>query len=149
MGAAYRKRLWNLIKEEPYVSMSDVACLTAVNAKTDTQIISKRVHERDILTMFSTLNAGEAFLQKLEIGAATNDILKRALRWFLPSEDGIDVGNTKTRAMLDALIGLFSITEAEVDVLKDYAVENISPLQVLIMIPAHLGDIMMARQLYG
>ena len=149
MSAAYRKRLWNLIKNEPYASMSDSACLIAVNAKTDTRIVKTRIHERDILTMFSTLSAGEAFLGKLDTGAANNAVLKRALHWFLPSEQGIDVGHIKTRAMLDALVGLFGITQSEVNVLKNYAVENVSPLQSLNMIVARLGDIVTTRQLYS
>lgn len=148
MSASYRKRLWSIISQSPYNTMTDEECLTALNAKTETKIVSRRANERDLLIMFSTLTAGEAFIQKLETGAASNAILKRALKWFSPSEEGVDIGNAKTRSMLDALVGSFSITQAEIDLVKAYARESVSPAEIAGLGNVALGDIVMTREVY-
>jgi len=148
MSASYRKRLWSIIGQSPYNTMTNEECLATLNAKTETRIISKRANERDLLIMFATLNAGEAFIQKLETGAATNNILKRAMSWFAPSEEGIDIGNAKTRQMLDALVGSFDITQGEIDTVKAYAQESVSPAEIAGLATVCLGDIVMTREVY-
>jgi hypothetical protein len=149
MGAGYRKRLWGLISQAPYNALSDEDCLATINDKTELIIVPNRVHERDLLTMFNTLNDGETFLQKLETGALDNDILKRCLRWFLPSEDGIDTGHAKTRAMLDALVGLYGITQSEVDTVKASANRYVSPAEKVGLGLVRLGNVILTRQIYS
>lgn len=149
MNAGGRKRLWNIINQSPYNEMSDVECLAALKAKTESKIVSKKITERDILPLFPTLSSGETFLKKLEVGGAENDVLARALRWFKPSENGIDVGHGKTRAMLDALVGAFNITKEEVDIIKGAALVSISPEELYKLGQVKLGDIILTRKIYG
>jgi len=148
MSASYRLRLWNIISQSPYDVMTDLECWTAINTKNVPIIVSTWVSEREIIMGATTLAVGEAFMQKLETGAVSNEVLARAIKWFAPSEGGIDVGDEKMRSTLDSLVGLYGITQAEINFLKGFAEKNISPAEVSGLDNVALGDIVMTREIY-
>ena len=81
--------------------------LNATNGETVTVRREFRANER---TMYAKLGAadGEAILATFEAAAADDAnpnqaAYKRASRWMLPSEDGVDMANPETRAMADGL----------------------------------------------
>ncbi len=68
----------------------------------DVETIETWINERTILALFGP-EEGEAVLQALSAAATQQPVLQRILRWMQPSEQGIDVGHTATRAMIDSL----------------------------------------------
>jgi hypothetical protein len=68
----------------------------------DTETVETWINERTILALFGPVD-GEALLQALATAATQQPVLQRILRWMQPSEQGIDVGHTATRAMIDSL----------------------------------------------
>ena len=109
-----------------YAGMNDVQVAESLGAADRSEVTSRRVDERAILGEFATPAAGEAFLQKLETIAGTDDLVARVLRWMRPSEEGIDVGHPITRQMLDSLVGSAGVTEEEVAAVKAMAQRPIS-----------------------
>jgi hypothetical protein len=71
---------------------------------------------------------GAQILDKLEMAAASNSLIKWAMRFI--TTDGIDVGHPTTRALLDQLVGTI-LTQAECDLLKNMAVQPASRAEVL------------------
>lgn len=73
---------------------------------------------------------GAGFLDKLNVLSASVPAIKWAMK-FLELEAGIDIGEGATRAMLDSLVGVNGITQAEVDGIKAMAVGQVSRAMVL------------------
>lgn len=86
----------------------------------------KFVNARGILANLGL--AGATILDKLEAATGTNSAVKWAMKFM--TLDGIDVGNTVTRQVLDSLVGTV-LTQQEVDMLKDLALQPASRAEVL------------------
>ena len=74
--------------------------------------------------------AGAAFLDKLEALGTVNSTIKWAMV-FLRGEQGIDVGEPATYAVLSSLVGVGGITQEEVDGVKAMALQPASRAEVL------------------
>jgi hypothetical protein len=109
-----------------YAGMTDVQVAESLGTADRTEVAGRRVDERAILGEFATPAAGEAFLQKLEVIAGSDDLVARVLRWMRPSEEGVDVGHPATREMLDSLVGSAGVTAEEVAAVKAMAERPIS-----------------------
>jgi hypothetical protein len=72
--------------------------------------------------------AGAQILDKLEAAAASNSAVKWAMKFI--TADGIDVGHSTTRSLLDQLVGTV-LTQTECDLLKFMAVQPASRAEVL------------------
>jgi hypothetical protein len=103
-------------------------------------------------TLYSRLGAvaAETVIQKLEAGAASDSpfapVLKRAVQWILPSEEGIDVGNAVTRGLLDQLAGPL-LTAEEAAAIKAIAEETVSRATELGLPKVEPGHVQDARRL--
>lgn len=86
----------------------------------------KFVNARGVLASLGL--AGATILDKLEAATGTNSAVKWAMKFM--TLDGIDVGNTVTRQVLDSLVGTV-LTQQEVDMLKDLALQPASRAEVL------------------
>lgn len=75
-------------------------------------------------------SAGAAFLDKLGTLIPAVSEVKWAMR-FMEGEQGIDVGDPETQAMLSNLIGVAGITQAEIDGIKAMALQPASRAEVL------------------
>lgn len=75
-------------------------------------------------------SAGAVFLDKLETLIPAVSEVKWAMR-FMEGEQGIDVGDPETQAMLSNLIGVAGITQAEIDGIKAMALQPASRAEVL------------------
>lgn len=89
-----------------------------------------RITELGILEAFDNPADGEAFMQKIELVALNNDLIARIIKW-VQQERGLDVGNSKTRAVLDSLVGVATITQTEVDTIKALAEKSASRAEEL------------------
>jgi hypothetical protein len=69
--------------------------------------------ERTIISAFANPMDGEAFLQKLAAAGQQNPLIKRAMRWIEPGQQGIDVAHPHTAILLGALLQGGVITQAE------------------------------------
>lgn len=74
--------------------------------------------------------AGAAFLDKLEALGTVNSTIKWAMV-FLRGEQGIDVGEPATYAVLSSLVGVGGITQEEVDGVKAMALQPASRAETL------------------
>lgn len=102
-----------------------------INAKTTTLAKEHMVTARGVMASYGLGPiAGAAFLDKLESLEASVPAIKWALK-FLQQEAGIDVGEPATRAMLDSLVGVGGITQADVDGVKAMALQPASRAEVL------------------
>jgi CBS domain-containing protein len=97
-----------------------------LNAPIYTMPKQRFVNARGVLAQHGM--SGAVILDKLEAAAATNSVVKWAMRFM--AADGIDVGHSTTRTLLDALVGTV-LTQAECDLLKDMAVQPASRAEVL------------------
>jgi len=98
-----------------YSQMTDQEVADSLNAKIRSKIVNRMVNERSVLAEFSTPLAAETFLQKLEAIATQNPIIKRAIRWMTPDQDGIDVGHPSTIDMINELVTAYVLTQNEAD----------------------------------
>jgi len=89
---------------------------------------------------------GAGFLDKLSAMSASVPAIKWAIK-FLELEAGIDVGEAATQAMLDSLVGVNGITQAEVNGIKAMAVQQVSRAEVLGV--AYIDEQTIIEALYG
>jgi len=89
---------------------------------------------------------GAGFLDKLSAMSASVPAIKWAIK-FLELEAGIDVGEAATQAMLDSLVGVNGITQAEVNGIKAMAVQQVSRAEVLGV--AYIDEQTIIKALYG
>lgn len=112
---------------------ADASIAAALNAESGTRIVSRFITERTLLDAFADPGDGEAVLQALETLVATDPaslnesmqglrlMVKRALRWMLPSESGIDIGSAQVRTLVDALVTATVLTQTQGDAVKALA----------------------------
>lgn len=102
-----------------------------LNRQSTTMPKERMVTARGIMASYGLgPSAGAAFLDKLDALSASVPAIKWAMK-FLQQEAGIDVGEPATRAMLDSLVGVGGITQADVDGIKAMAMQHASRAEVL------------------
>jgi hypothetical protein len=111
---------------QQYVPQAPGTICDMLNARNYSLPKSRFVTARGILAEMGTV--GAQILDKLEAAAASNSVVKWAMKFMLT--DGIDVGHATTRAMLDSLVGPV-LTQTECDLLKNLAVQPASRAEVL------------------
>lgn len=111
---------------QQYVPDCPGTLVDMLNAPVYTMPKTRFVNARGVLAQYGAAGAG--ILDKLEAAAASNSAVKWAMRFM--AADGIDVGHSTTRTLLDALVGTV-LTQAECDLLKDMAVQSASRAEVL------------------
>jgi len=147
------EKLASELGEDPkglgYAGQSHQATAELLNAQLFSAPYSRRVNERDLLAEWGDPMQAEMFLEKLEVLATLNPIIKRTLRWFTPDQQGIDAGHPTTHAMLDTLIGQADITAAEIDKFKSLAMRPASRAEVIGLGRVADGDVQAARERAG
>ena len=83
--------------------------------------------ERTIISAFANPMDGEAFLQKLAAAGQQNPLIKRAMHWIEPGQQGIDIAHPHTAMLLGSLLQGGVITQAEYN-----AVMGIAPKRKVI-----------------
>jgi len=117
-------------------------------------LMSNRVNERDVLADWNgDPIAANTFLVKLETVAASGtplgSIVKRAIGWMRPSEEGIDAGHPSTRAIMDALAEAGAITAQDVAQFKSLGEQTVSRATELGIGTVTPGAVEDARRLGG
>lgn len=129
------------LSDPAYSGMTDSEAADALNADDATLLTERLVSYRTILNECD--GAGE-ILDKLETASAAIPDLKWAMVGI--TADGIDIGNAKTRGMVDQLVVGAVITQVEGDALKAMATSQ-SKAQSLGLGNVREGDIQFARTL--
>lgn len=147
--AALKAELTTDPLERGYAAMDADAAAASLNAADRTVVeTGKYVNTK---SLYSTLGAAaaETIIGKLEAAAASASplapIVKRAVSWFLPSEQGIDVGNTVTRGMIDQLVTASVLTSEEAASLNAIAEKTVSRAAELGLGTALNTDVEIAR----
>ena len=114
----HEQAIRDLLKAEPYSSMTDAAVAADLNATSS--VVKQGPIFVTARTLYGDLGpaAAETILQKLEAASASNAVVKRVNAWLLPSEAGVDVTNASTREQLDALAGGGVLTAGEAAAIK-------------------------------
>jgi len=112
--------LKDLINSDPEnAARTDAEVLAWLNSGSG-EFGSRMVNAREILATLGA-SGGAVLLEKLEQAALVNPAVKWALKFM--TEQGIDVGNTQTRATLDALVNAAVLTDGESNAVKAIAPE--------------------------
>lgn len=126
-----------------YSAMTAEQVAASLNAVNRTRVIPEAFVNAKSLYSSLGAAAAETVIQKLEAGASGDSplapVLKRAVQWILPSEQGIDLGNAVTRGLLDQLSGPL-LTAEEVAAIKAIAEEAVSRAQELGLGSVTCGD---------
>lgn len=80
----------------------DEACALRCGVIAPKLLVSTRLGDINIVSLFANPVDGETVCQTIEAVAEQNPVVKRAWRWAAPGAPGIDVGDVKVRAMLIA-----------------------------------------------
>ena len=107
----------------------------AANTPSVTRLRSQWITERRLFALFAPERA-EAILQGFEAAAQVDPIAARALRW-IRSENGVDVGEPASQALLDTWAAAGICTVEEAATLKALGQETVSPAQA-----AGLGEVL-------
>ena len=81
---------------------NDEACAVRCGVIAPKLLVSTRLGDINIVSLFANPVDGETVCQTIEAVAEQNVVVKRAWRWAAPGAPGIDVGDAKVRAMLIA-----------------------------------------------
>ena len=81
---------------------NDEACAVRCGVIAPKLLVSTRLGDINIVSLFANPVDGETVCQTIEAVAEQNAVVKRAWRWAAPGAPGIDVGDAKVRAMLIA-----------------------------------------------
>lgn len=94
---------------------NDEACAARCSVIAPKLLVSTRLGDINIVSLFANPVDGETVCQTIEAVAEQNPVVKRAWRWAAPGAPGIDVGDVKVRAMLIAPtnLGGVGLTEAQ------------------------------------
>lgn len=98
---------------------NDIGAWEAIQVDMPTKVIDRFYTALGIFTAFSSAEAAETCLQKLEAIAEQNPVVKRIVQWLQPGTSGVNFGDLKLRAALDSMVGV--LTQEEVDALKSLA----------------------------
>jgi hypothetical protein len=99
-----------------------------MNARIYSMAKEKFVSARTVLAEHGV--AGAQILDKLESASSSNSAVKWAMR-FVTQDAGIDIGHPTTRSLLDSMIPAGVLTQAEVNLLKDMAIQPASRAEIL------------------
>jgi hypothetical protein len=127
--------------------MPDTVAITAALSAGRTRLVERLITERRILSTLGVV-AGASFLSALESFAATalpnehplapyHAGIARAVGW-LKTDDGIDIGDPTSQAMLDALAAAGVVTE-----------ESAAIVKALARVPAPLSEIDVRRAVFA
>lgn len=111
-----------------YAGMTNGEVEAALNAKTRTRIVEKRIGYGAVLSALGA-DAGAAVLDKLEAASGQKSPLKWAMK--LLAADNLDIGNPQTRLQIDALAAASVLTVAQATTLKGLAEEPCSRAEEL------------------
>ncbi|RMH12115.1 MAG: hypothetical protein D6698_15585 [Gammaproteobacteria bacterium] len=126
-----------------YSTMTDAEVASALNNTPANQVVQTFANAKTVLATLGA-NAGATFLDALEAASASNSAVKWALM-FIKSVDGIDVGNTETRNMLDQLAAANVLDPASVATIKALAEKTVSRAEYLGLGFVKPGDVEYAR----
>jgi len=112
------------VSKPEYDGLNGQPLADAVNAATDTIIVSTPVTELGILAAFPPDEA-ERVLQSIEAVAQQNPVVARASRWMAPGAPGLDFANPAVRGAIDGMVGV-AITREQATTLKALA-ERLQP----------------------
>lgn len=82
------------------------------------EAFSNHITERSLYAGFVDPAKAEEVLQRLEQAAASNPVVRRALKWLSPAEGGLDVGHVSVRAMIDTLVSASVLTPEQATTIK-------------------------------
>ena len=112
----------------PATSDGAWAIAEAMNAVVGQAPASRMVNARHVLAELGA--AGAAALDKLEAAAASNSVVKWAVR-FLDGQ-GLDIGHPMSQSMLDQLAQAGVLTQTEADALKALALADQTRAEALL-----------------
>lgn len=100
----------------------DLDVLTAaLNAQPDLVVQSRFITSRGIMSCCAD---GNAILDALDAAATANSAVRRAVK-FLEQEAGLDIGDSYTQRMVDALVEASVLTPEQGRQLKDLALKAV------------------------
>lgn len=110
-----------------YIPHAPGILVDMLNERIYTMPKEKFITARSLLFLLGP-EIGSTILDKLETAAQSNSAIKWSMKFML--SDGIDIGSTVTRQVLDSLVGTV-LTQQEVDAIKDLALQPASRAEVL------------------
>lgn len=113
----------------PATSDGAWAIAETMNAVVGQAPASRMVNARHVLAELGA--AGAAALDKLEAAAASNSVVKWAMK-FLTTDEGLDVGHPMSQSMLDQLAQAGVLTRTEADALKALALADQTRAEALL-----------------
>lgn len=126
------EELKNLIQSDPQALSLAQAGAADLCAKRCMEIapkilISQKLTDLGILSLYANPVDGEAVCQQIETIAKTNPVVQRAWKWALPPNDGVDVGNVKVRTLLTTPVASGGIGLSPVQAEPILSVAEVAP----------------------
>ena len=126
-----------------YGLMSDQKVADEMN-RLDPVVRPKKLTTLQILDLLGPIN-GAAFIVALEAVAATNNVVRLAIRSM--DAVGVDVGNAATRDMIDLLVADTVLGKEDSELVKSAAIAHVSKAEQLGLQPVRAGHVATAKAL--